>query len=129
MARISKSACALAALAALGVASAAISCPTSAAAATSCLCTSNCAVDNDTAGLGYSWTNATYPPVSVALGTDTICATVVVPCTAAAARLSAYYFLGANGDIQNDGAGGCAPRRAARQAFPRRGRAAAWRRH
>ena len=111
MARISTSAYALAALAAIGVASAAISCPTSATVSTSCLCTSNCAVDNDSAGLGYTWTNATYPPVSVALGTDTICATVIVPCTPAAARLTA--FLGANGDIQNDGAGGCAPRHAA----------------
>ena len=109
MARLSTSACALAALAALGVASAAISCPTSNPAATSCLCTSGCAVDNDSAGLGFAWTNATYPPVSVALGTDTICATVIVPCTSAAARLAG--FLGANGDIQNDGAGGCALRR------------------
>ena len=119
MAPLSKNACALAALAALGVASAAISCPTSNPAATSCLCTSGCSINGD--NTSFPWLAPSFPPPNTPLGGDTICATVVVPCIAAAADLNAY--LGITGNIQIDGNSTCvssaaAPRAAAAAARP-----------
>ena len=82
----------------LSVASATLTCPTSNPKATSCLCTSNCSVDAD--AVFFPWSAPAYPPPSVPLGEDTICATIVLPCSVAAATVNA--ILGITGDIQKD---------------------------
>ena len=90
---------ALAALAALGVASAAITCPKSNQAPTSCLCTSGCSINGD--AVDFPWSAPVFPPKVIDLGADTICATIVLPCSTAAANLTA--LLGITGDVQMDG--------------------------
>ena len=61
---------AIAALAALSVASATLTCPTSNPRATSCLCTSGCSINGD--AVDFPWAAPTYPPPLVDLGADTI---------------------------------------------------------
>jgi len=90
--------CALAVLGAVRGAAAVLTCPTSNQQNTSCLCTSGCSVAGDTA---FAWSAAAYPPPVTPLGKDTICATVVVPCSpGAAANLTAW--LGITGNVQFD---------------------------
>lgn len=115
MAPLTTSMRALAALAALGVASATLTCPTSNPKATSCLCTSNCSINGD--AVYFPWSAPSFPVPTVALGEDTICATFVLPCSTAAATLNA--FLGITGNIQMDNTAGCGA--AARPHCARRG--------
>jgi hypothetical protein len=52
-------------------------CPVSNQQDTSCYCTSACSAGGDTQ---YPWTPPAYPVPSVDVGTDTICASVLIPC-------------------------------------------------
>jgi hypothetical protein len=103
MAPMTTSVRALAALAALSVASATLTCPPSNQMDTSCLCTSGCSINGD--AVSFPWLAPTYPVPKVDLGKDTICVSIVVPCTTAAASLNA--FLGITGNIQMDNVTRC----------------------
>lgn len=80
-------------------AGAAFVCPVSNKADTSCFCTSGCSLGGDVA---YPWSAPVYPVPSVDLGTDTICATVLMPCVAATAYANLTQWLGISGNVQYD---------------------------
>ena len=103
---------AVAALAVLSVASATITCPAANMQNTTCLCTSGCSINGD--AVDFPWSAPAYPVPVTDLGSNTICATVVLPCSTAAAAVNA--FLGVTGDIQIDGVSrrACARPRCAR---------------
>ena len=80
-------------------AGAAFVCPVSNKADTSCYCTSGCSLGGDVA---YPWSAPVYPVPSVDVGTDTICATVLMPCVAATAYANLTQWLGISGNVQYD---------------------------
>ena len=93
----------LAALA--GAASATLVCPTSSQDPNSaCLCTSGCSINGDTT---FPWSLPAYPPPALPMGMDTICATIIVPCTPAFATVNAV--LGVTGNVQMDANATCVP--------------------
>lgn len=64
-----------------------------------CYCTNGCSVNGD--NVSFPWSPPVFPPASMDLGPDTICATVSVPCTTDAATVQLLAFLGVTGNVYN----------------------------
>lgn len=86
------------ALAAARPAGAVFACPeANMGAHVSCYCTSGCSVNADTA---FPWRAPVFPPASTDLGSDTICASVTLPCLSAdPAYVAMLARLGMNGTV------------------------------
>ena len=62
-----------------------------------CYCTSGCSVNGDTT---FPWSPPSFPPPSIDLGADTVCASVTLPCLGGDSAYSALLtWLGVNGTV------------------------------
>ena len=62
-----------------------------------CYCTSGCSVNGDTT---FPWSPPSFPPRSIDLGADTVCASVTLPCLGGDPAYSALLaWLGVNGTV------------------------------
>ena len=62
-----------------------------------CYCTSGCSVNGDTV---FPWSPPAFPPPSLDLGSDTVCASISLPCLGGDPAYSALLaWLGVNGTV------------------------------
>ncbi len=103
---------ALSYVASVPLAHAASACPAANMASLAyCFCTTGCSIDGD--NVLFPWSAPVFPPQSVQLGADTVCATIALPCSNQTQYASLLAYIGVSGDVQRDGPGndfaGCTP--------------------
>ena len=64
-----------------------------------CYCTNGCSINGD--NVSFPWSLPVWPPASMDLGPDTICSTVILPCSTDAATVQLLAFLGVTGNVYN----------------------------